>query len=176
MQSDIHAQVVNTLYVHHHGWLYRLLQRKLGNACDAADLAHDAFMRLLSRPCDFDSADGARAYLSTIAKGLCVDLWRRRAIEQAYLDALGSTAGAAHPSAEHRAIVLETLFEIDAMVRRLPGKVRDAFLMYRIHGMAYKEIAAELGVSTRMIKRYMAQAMLHCVLLQAGAPTAAGAG
>lgn len=168
MQQDAQTLVVHTLYSHHHGWLYRLLQRKLGNAGDAADLAHDAFLRLLSRPCDFDSADGARAYLSTIARGLCIDLWRHRAIEQAWLEALAASSESVTPSVEHSAIVLETLFEIDAMVRSLPEKVRESFLMSRIHGMAYKEIAAEIGVSTRMVKRYMAQAMLHCVLLQAG--------
>jgi RNA polymerase sigma factor (sigma-70 family) len=169
MQSSAQSQIVHVLYSDHHGWLYRLLQRKLGNACDAADLAQDAFMRLLLRPCEFDSGEGARAYLSTIAKGLCIDLWRRRAIERAYLEALLEYSDAAHPSAEHRAIVLETLFQIDAMVRRLPPKVREAFLMYRLHGLPYREIAAELKVSTRMVKRYMAQAMLHCVVLQAGA-------
>jgi RNA polymerase sigma-70 factor (ECF subfamily) len=170
LQSAGRTQVIHALYSDHHGWLYRLLQRRLGNACDAADLAHDAFLRLLSRPCEFDSSEGARAYLSTIARGLCVDLWRRRAIERAYLEALAGHEVAAHPSAEHRAIVLETLFQIDAMVRRLPEKVREAFLMYKLHGMAYKEIAGELKVSTRMVKRYMAQAMLHCLLLQAGTP------
>jgi RNA polymerase sigma-70 factor (ECF subfamily) len=174
LQSGGRAQVIHSLYSDHHGWLYRFLQRKLGDACDAADLAHDAFLRLLARPCEFDSDEGARAYLSTIARGLCIDLWRRRAIERAYLEALAGQAEATHPSAEHRAIVLETLFQIDAMVRRLPEKVREAFLLYRLHGMAYKDIAAELGVSTRMIKRYMAQAMLHCLLLQAGALEPAG--
>lgn len=34
--------------------------------------------------------------------------------------------------------------------------------------MAYADIAVELGVSERMVKKYMARAMLHCVLLEAG--------
>ncbi|SDF57071.1 MULTISPECIES: RNA polymerase sigma factor [unclassified Duganella] len=81
---------VELLYSHHHGWLYGLLQRRLGNHGDAADLAHDAFIRLLLKPRSFDSAEGARAYLSTVARGLCVDLWRRRQVEQAWFDALAA--------------------------------------------------------------------------------------
>ena len=42
-------QQVQTLYSEHHGWLQGWLQRKLGNRCDAADLAHDTFLRLLTR-------------------------------------------------------------------------------------------------------------------------------
>ncbi len=51
------------------------------------------------------------------------------------------------------------------MLARLPAKASAAFLMSQLHGMTYAAIAAELGVSERMIKKYMAQAMLHCLLL-----------
>jgi RNA polymerase sigma-19 factor, ECF subfamily len=44
IQEQVHA-----LYSHHHGWLYGWLRRKLGDAHQAADLAHDTFVRLLSR-------------------------------------------------------------------------------------------------------------------------------
>lgn len=154
------------LYEAHHSWLVGLLRRRLGNACDAFDLAQDAFIRLLLRPRHFDSHEGARAYLSVVAKGLCIDLWRRREIERTWLEALAAHADAVAPSAEDRAIVLETLFEIDLMLQRLTHKVRNAFILAQVHGMSYREIGAELGVSERMVKRYMAQAMFHCVLFQ----------
>ena len=40
--------------------------------------------------------------------------------------------------------------------------------MAQVDGMPYREIAVELGVSERMIKKYMAQAMLECALIEAG--------
>lgn len=154
------------LYRNHHGWLHGLLRRRLGNACDAADLAHDAFLRLLAKPRQFDSAEGARAYLSTIAKGLCIDLWRRREVEQAWLEALSAQPEAVVPSAEHCAVIVETLYEIDAMLARLPVKAANAFVMAMAYGMTDKEVAGELGVSDRMVRKYMSQAMLHCLELQ----------
>ena len=45
-----HTQRLHALYRDHHGWLYGWLRRRLGNAADAADLAQDAFLRLLIRP------------------------------------------------------------------------------------------------------------------------------
>ncbi len=84
------------LYRNHHGWLFGLLRGRLGNTFDAADLAQDAFVKILVRPRDFDTFDGARAYLSVVARGLCIDYWRRRQIEQAWLETLktnGSIAG-----------------------------------------------------------------------------------
>ena len=38
------------LYSDHHGWLQRWLKFRLNNAYDAADLAHDTFVRVLARP------------------------------------------------------------------------------------------------------------------------------
>lgn len=72
------------------------------------------------------------------------------------------------PSPEHCAIVIETLCEIGAMLSQLPEKPANAFIMAQVHGMTYREIGVELGVSDRMVKKYMAQAMLHCALIEAG--------
>lgn len=154
------------LYTDHHAWLQGWLGRRLGNAADAADLAHDAFVRLIDKPCRFDSAPEARSYLRSMANGLCVDLWRRRSIEQAWLDTLAAQPEAVVPSAEHQAIVLETLYEIDSLLRSLPPKAAQAFVMTVACDMTYKEAAVELGVSVRMVAKYVAKATLHCLQLE----------
>lgn len=46
-ESDAPPYSVGSLYVVHHGWIQRWLARKLGNVSDAAELAHDVFLRLL---------------------------------------------------------------------------------------------------------------------------------
>ncbi|VFR44944.1 RNA polymerase sigma-70 factor, ECF subfamily [plant metagenome] len=158
---------LESLYCSHHGWLQGWLRRRLGNACDAADLAQDAFLRLMQAPRRFGSAPEARAYLRTTANNLCVDLWRRRQIEQAWLEALAVRAPTVVPSAEHHAMVLQALQEIDAMLARLPRKAARAFVLAVAGDMTHREVAATLGVSTRTVTTYVAQAMLHCLRLEA---------
>ncbi|MNJ05373.1 putative RNA polymerase sigma factor FecI [compost metagenome] len=51
------------------------------------------------------------------------------------------------------------------MLESLSAKARQAFLLAQIHGYTYKQIAQELKVSDRMVKKYMAQAMLACIAL-----------
>lgn len=156
------------VYVDHHGWLEGWLRQRLGSAADAADLAQDTFVRLLTRPREFDSFEGARAYLSTMARGMCVDLWRRREIEQAYREALTAQPEPIAPSAEQENAVIEALAEVDAMLRRLPEKAARAFVMAMVLEMTDKEVARELGVSDRMVRKYVARAMLHCAVLASG--------
>lgn len=157
---------VEALYSDHHQWLQSWLRRRLGNAADAADLAHDAFIRLLVNPRRFNSPPEARSYLRTMANGLCVDLWRRRQIEAAWLEALAARPEAFAPSSEHQCIVLQALQEIDALLRSLSTKAAQAFVLAVGCEMTDKEVAAELGVSTRMVRKYVAQAMLLCMELE----------
>ncbi len=160
-------QALQQLYLSHHGWLHGWLRQRTGCSQNAADLMQDTFLRLLSKERDLSPLRNPRAYLSPIAHSLLVNHWRRQAIERAYLESLALQPEQYAPSPEERELIMATLVQIDAMLRSLPGKVRAAFLMAQLDGLTYGQIAAKLGVSERMVKKYMAQAMLHCLLLAA---------
>lgn len=159
-------QNLQALYRHHHAWLFRWLRWRLGDSADAADLAQDTFVRILVRPArrELDNLTQARSYLRVIADGLCVDLWRRRDVEQAWLQTLAAAPQALEPSPEQRMLVVEALMQVGRMLERLPPRAAQAFVMAQVDGVRYKDIAAELGVSERMVKKYIAQAMLECAL------------
>lgn len=163
------SPTVEHLYDDHHTWLKAWLRRRLGNAADAVDLAHDVFLRLILKPAPrgFESFGEARAYLRTVAQGMCINLWHRREIEQAWLETLAARPEEYAPSAERQAMVLEALHEIGAMLLDLPPKAARAFLMAVACQMTDREVAEELGVSTRMVRKYVARAMLSCISLQA---------
>jgi len=159
------AHDLQTLYRDHHGWLREWLRGKLGCAQHAADLAHDTFVRLLRKQAatlPLTTLNAPRAYLATIARALVVDFHRRRTLEAAYLDALAALPAAHAPSPEDRAIVMEALVAIDAMLAGLKPVVRKTFLASQLDGLTYAQIAAELGVTTRSVHNYMVTALTHC--------------
>lgn len=164
-EGVVRQQLVHRLYVDHQGWLNGWLRRQLGCSQRAADLAQDTFVRVLSKDQGLDAIREPRAYLHIIARGLLINHWRRRQIEQAYLEAIALQPEAVAPSPESQVMVVETLMQVDAMLARLPENVRRAFLLSQLQGLTYAAIGSELGVSERMVKKYMAQAMLHCLTL-----------
>lgn len=149
------------LYTAHHGWLQGWLRHRLGDSFAAADLAHDTFLRVLCRA--RPEPDEPKAYLATIARGLLVDHWRRQDVERAFLATLAEQGEALAASPEERSLLLEALCRIDALLDQLRPAVREAFLLSQIDGLTYAAIGARLGVSERMVKKYMGQAMLHCL-------------
>lgn len=164
--ADIATQQVRVLYTDHHDWLYGWLRRKLGNACDAADLAHDTFLRLmLSWRSAAQLGEEPRALLTHIAKGLVIDHWRRQEVERAYLEALANLPAPEAPSPETRLLILEALYRIEAMLRDLPARTREIFLMAQLDGMTYQQIADRLGTSLVTVKRHMRTAFTACLSL-----------
>ncbi|KGD89996.1 RNA polymerase sigma factor [Achromobacter sp. RTa] len=162
--DSLSANTVTKLYRDHHGWLSGWLRRKLGNSFDAADLAHDTFVRLMAGRRQQGPGAEPRALLTHIAKGLVVDHWRRRALEDAYLAAVARLPAPEVPSPEVRALILETLQAIDAALRTLPAKTREIFLMSQFDGMAYEAIAKRLNVSLSTVKRHMQAALTACLI------------
>lgn len=149
------------LYRQHHGWLRAWLQRKVGNAFDAADLAQATFLRVLA-PQGMRGVQEPRAYLTTIARNLLINHVRRRAIEQAYLDALALMLEPVAPPPEVRLMFLERLVELDRRLAGLPAQARQAFLLVQLDGLGQQEVAAELGISLSTVKRHLARAALRC--------------
>jgi RNA polymerase sigma-19 factor, ECF subfamily len=156
------AHLVAELYTDHHRWLHTWLRRKLGCNHRAADLAHDTFLRLLRRPAMVDPAQ-PRALLTHIAKALVIDHWRRQEIERAFVEALAVLPAPEAPSPEVRLLALEALFRIDAMLRKLPSRTREIFLLAQFDGLSYPKIGEILGLSVPTIKRHMHAGFVACL-------------
>lgn len=161
-------QNVQDLYTKHHGWLQRWLISRLKCSHQAADLAQDTFVRVLARAERRDAlpVQEPRAFLTTIARGLVIDHWRRSVLEKAYLDALAHLPEPYTPSAEERYLTLELLERLARMLDGLKPNVRRAFLYSQLEGLTAVCIAERLQVSQRSVERYLAEAMYHCYRLR----------
>ena len=161
-----HEQGMHALYRDHRSWLENWLRRQMGNAWDAADVSQDTFMRVLASSQKVSEIQEPRAYLLTVGKRLLNTFYSRRSLEKAYLDALMQLPEDTAPSPESRWALLETLQALDELLEGLATPVRSAFLWSQLEGVGYREIAERLQVSERTVKRYMAQAYEHCLLLE----------
>ena len=162
LAADCAAHNIDALYRSHHGWLYQWLKHRLGDASQAADLAHDTYVRIMVSG-RTPGEDQSRAYLMQVAKGLVIDLARRQKLEKAYQEALMTLSDALVPCLETQAIVIETLMQIDAVLNSLPPKVRETFMLSQFDGLTYSEIAERLEMSVGGVRKYMAKALHACV-------------
>lgn len=158
---------VSKIYREQHGWLNGWLRPRVNCQALAADLVQDVFVRILSTDnasIKLQAVREPRGYLATIARRMMIDHFRRQRLERAWLQALAEQPEALEVSPQTRLQLLETLYELDAMLAALGAPVRKAFLLSQLDGMTYKAIAEALGVSLVTVNRYIAKAVQHCMV------------
>jgi RNA polymerase sigma-70 factor (ECF subfamily) len=163
MSASDHC-ALGSLYNEHNGWLKGWLRARLGCASEAADLAQDTFLRVLTAR-NVETIREPRTYLSSVARALMIDKFRRRAVEQAYLAALAIRPEPLDISPETRLLILETLTAVDLMLDGLGERTRQLFLAVQLEGLSYVAAAERHCVSVTTVKNHMIRAMTHCLAL-----------
>ncbi|MGH8405954.1 MAG: sigma-70 family RNA polymerase sigma factor, partial [Pseudomonas sp.] len=130
-----------------------------------ADLAQETFVRLLNARKQ-QALLQPRAYLSSIARSLMIDQYRRRELERAYLESLAHFPQVELPSEETRLLILDSLERIDRLLDQLKPRVREAFLLAQLDGLTCQQIALRLGVSKATVERDLAKALHACYRLR----------
>lgn len=166
MPASSHTAAVQHIYEQHHSWLRGWLKGKLHNASDAADVAHDTFVRILGGQHAAQILE-PRDYLATIARGLVIDRYRRFAIEQAYKQTLAERPEPTSLSEEDKAIIIETLMAVDKALSGLGERARRIFMLSQLEGLTYQQIADQLQVSLTTVKKHMIRTLTECSLIMA---------
>jgi len=162
--SSLDHSVLHQMYSEHNSWLKGWLRVRLGNTADAADLAQDTFLRVMTaRP--VAPIREPRGYLSAIARSLLIDKSRRRTIEHAYLQALALRPEPVDVSPEVRLSIIEMLVSIDTLLDELGTRTRDIFLAVQLEGLTYVAAAERFNVSVTTVKNHLIRAMTRCLLL-----------
>jgi RNA polymerase sigma factor (sigma-70 family) len=161
---NIRWQQLHEVYQQHHDWLQGWLRKKTGNSWDAADIAHDTFVRVMDKD-KLQLGAEPRALLVHIAKGLVIDRWRHQQVEQAYRETLAQLSPELWPSVEEQLLLLESLQQVDRLLQSMPGQTRAIFLLAQLDGLTYQQIAKQLDISLITVKRHMRKAYLECLSL-----------
>ncbi|WP_282396771.1 sigma-70 family RNA polymerase sigma factor [Pseudomonas sp. PS01298] len=162
--STLDPSTLHQLYSEHNSWLKGWLRVRLGNAADASDLAQDTFVRVMTARQTTPIRE-PRGYLSAIARSLLIDKSRRRAIEQAYLQALALRPEPVEVSPEVRLSIIEMLVSIDTLLDGLGTRTREIFLAVQLEGLNYVAAGERFGVSVTTVKNHLVRAMTQCLLL-----------
>jgi len=143
--------------------LVRFIARRLRSVSDARDVAHEAYIRLL-RVKRKDLIRDPQAYLYRIAINILYEFELQKKADAVGLARCAEcqTAEAEFGHPEQDVEVLQARKRIEAVLGQLTPKCRAVFILYRRDGLSYKEIGARIGISTNMVKKYLARGLRHC--------------
>ena len=147
----------------HEPALRAYLQARFPTLADNDDLVQETYTRLLRA-----QANGGvrypKAFLFTAARNAAFDLFRRRGAKptEAVTDLVELTVLEDIPGVGEQ---MDQSYELEVLadaVRALPDRCRQVIMLRYLDGLAYKEIAVQLGISTETVKVHMAKGMRRC--------------
>lgn len=153
------ADDIRELYRREHQRMERQIARRIGSSSVARDLVHDIFLRLMDR------AEVLRtnpaAFLGKAARNAAIDYLRKERVRGQYVKATDQTPDLGDPSYEQ----LERrrqVHKIAEVVNQLPEMTRRLFILNRVHGHSFSQLARDNGMSERNVAKHMARALAAC--------------
>lgn len=154
------------LYRRERRGVYGLCLKYLRDPQAAEDACHEAFTRAFEH---FDRFDGENfsAWLRRIAANLSIN--QLRSMQSTAATATAEIA-APEPSLERQLSSRRTLAAALEVVRSLGPEQRQAFVMFHIEGLSYREIAARTGLDLQTVRSHLQNARRNFHLRWAQTP------
>ena len=127
--------------------ILRLSYTYLKNTYDAQDICQTVFVKLLSEPREFESAEHERAYVLRMASNACKDLLKSSRRKRTC--GLDTVLEVPAPEAEDGGVL--------AAVNELPDNYRTVIYLHYYEGYQASEIGKILGVPTATIHTRLAR-------------------
>ena len=138
-------------------WLKR---RNLGGL-EIDDVIQETYTRLFQAE-NIAHIHDARNYAFQVAGSVVIDHLRRmKVVPIASVPGLDYLeVGSEEPSPERQVIDRDELSRLAEMIARLPGKIRDVFILRRVQGLSQRDVAHQLGLAESTVEKHMARGFL----------------
>ncbi len=151
MSNVCEDQVYSSIFRANSKTLFNYIYYKFGNEAKANDAVQEAFVKLWEN-CSKVTPEKAKAYLYTVANNMYLNVIKAEKVRLKYADPSNDRS---NESPEFLMEEKEYKQKLDNALNSLPENQRTTFLLNRIDGKKYAEIAEMEGVSVKAIEKRM---------------------
>lgn len=136
------------------------LSRSLRSPEDVEDMLQELYFRVADYA-DLANVESIKAFVFTIAANLLRDRSRRSYTRAAKCSVSTDTLEIPVETSDPERIIedRDNLDQAYRVINRLQPNCRKAFLLHRIDGLSYKEIALKMGVTVSMVEKHIIEAL-----------------
>ncbi len=152
MANVCEEHVFSSVFKDNSKTVFNYIYYKFGNEEKASDAVQEAFVKLWEN-CAKVSPEKAKSYLYTVANNLYLNVIKAEKVRLKYADLHSNSINKESPEY----VLEEKQFQkkLDNALNALPENQRTTFLLNRIDGKKYSEIAEMEGVSVKAIEKRM---------------------
>lgn len=154
------AELIGRLFREHNRALIKFLMNRLRSSEEAADVAQEAYARMLQLHSP-GTVSFLRAFLFKTAANIAIDRLRSRNAEMRRSESQFLGDLAATLSTEQHICDAEELRLTAAYIQELPPQHREALLLSRFEPLSTAEIAKRMGISERTVQHYIVESLVN---------------
>lgn len=160
-KSDI-SDVASAL-VENASFLKRFLSRYFSNRHDIEDVVQETYLRAHIED-QRNGVEKPKAFLFKVARNVALKKLSKKSRQITdYIEEITSPVALETEASAVEHLEAEELLGLYCeAVTTLPPKCREVFLLRKVHGLAHKEIAAQMNLSASSVDKYLRRGVLTC--------------
>lgn len=147
------------IYNRYWGILFAHCLKMLRNEAEAQDVVQDLFMSFWAKSAELDLKTNLLGYLYVTARHKVLNTIRKRKTSDRFIDGLEAYVLMHSDSIIDQINEKELAVAIETEIKNLPEKMRVVFEYSRKEYLSHREIADQLGISDKTVKKQVANAI-----------------
>lgn len=163
----INAPDISKIYSIYFPKLVRFAREFVVSIEDAENIIQDIFIYLWEHQDVLSTVSNLNAFLFVLVKNRCIDFIRQKKLKERCREELGTLADkelqlklyALQQFDENAFSVGDIELILSNAINSLPEKCREVFVLSRMEGLKYREIAERLNISTKTVENHIIAAL-----------------
>jgi RNA polymerase sigma-70 factor (ECF subfamily) len=124
------------------------------NQSEAEEITQIVFIKVWENRCKIDPEKQLYSYILTISKNIIIDSFKAKIKYQAAKEYQMNFMKPVN-NVEQNMNLSELQSTVEEALTKLPERRREVFELSRIHGLSNKEIASQLGITTKTVENHL---------------------
>jgi len=147
------------LYKKYSNRIFKFAFSILKSADESANIVQDVFLNLWENRNNIEKNSSVKYYIFTITYNSAISVIRKKLRESKFLDYLKTLQMPIQEPVNLELEYNELTNKINDIVSTLPKRQKEVYLLHKVEGLKYKEIALKLGISVNTIENHMSRAL-----------------
>jgi len=126
---------------------------------ESENLTQDVFLNLWENRLKIEKNSSIKSYVFTITYNSAISIIRKKARESQFMEYLKSMQEINVEPVNIELEYTELTNKLDEIMQALPQRQKEIYLLHRVNGLKYSEIAESLNISVNTVENHMSRAL-----------------
>jgi RNA polymerase sigma-70 factor (family 1) len=149
----------DVLYKKYSKRVYKFGYSILKSPEESENLIQDVFLSLWENRYKVQKDSSVKSFVFTITYNTAISIIRKKARESQFIEYLKSLQEITEEPVNVKLEYNELTTKLDEIINTLPQRQKEVYLLHRVEGLKYTEIAKRLNISVNTIETHMSRAL-----------------